>query len=310
MQRSDHIGKIIILLLVLVIVAQVYFFDEAFELVLWWRVWTVASKLTGNLPELTWSRTFTAVAPASLYGKEGIFETGFVTRVREEKGVPCPMLFRTPLGDFWGRRKDEPMFEFLLVEQLVYRLYDHDTASVGPRDIVLDVGSHLGTFTRFALMRGARKVVGFEPDPGSISCFKRTFAEELQDGKVVLVEAAAWESPGTLQFEVHDLWSAHSNISKEGALEVKAVTIDAEVANLGLASVDFIKMDIEGAERHALRGALQTLQEFGPKMTISIYHREDDPEVIPEIVLGAQPAYRMVSSRGHWGGILYVSLPK
>ena len=49
------------------------------------------------------------------------------------------------------------MFEFLLVEQLVYRLYDHDTASFGPRDIVLDVGSHLGTFTRFALMRGPRK---------------------------------------------------------------------------------------------------------------------------------------------------------
>ena len=79
---------------------------------------------------------------------------------------------------------------------------------------------------------------------------------------------------------------------------------------MGLASVDFIKMDIESAERHAVRGALQTLQEFGPKMTISIYHREDDPEVILEIVLGAQLAYRMVSSGGHWGGILYVSLPK
>ena len=151
-------------------------------------------------------------------------------------------------------------------------------------------------------MRGARKVVGFEPDPGSISCFKRTFAGELQDGKVVLVEAAAWESTGTLQFEVHDVWSAASSVSKEGALEVKAVTIDAEVANLGLASVDFIKMDIEGAERHALRGALQTLQEFGPKMTIAIYHLEDDREVIPEIVLGAQPAYRMVSTEGDWGG--------
>ena len=101
-----------------------------------------------------------------------------------------------------------------------------------------------------------------------------------------------------------------ASVSKEGALEVKAVTIDAEVANLGLASVDFIKMDIEGAERHALRGALQTLQEFGPKMTIAIYHLEDDREVIPEIVLGAQPAYRMVSTEGDWGGILYVSLPK
>ena len=151
MQRSDHIGKIIILLLVLVIGAQAYFFDEAFELVLWWRVRTVASKLIGNLPELTWSQTFTAVAPASLYGKEGIFETGFVTRVREEKGVPCPMLFRTPLGDFWGRRQDEPMFEFLLIEQLVYRLYDHDTASVGPRDIVLDVGEPPGHIHSFCI---------------------------------------------------------------------------------------------------------------------------------------------------------------
>ncbi len=310
MRHSDHIGKVVILLLLVVVAAQAYVFDEAYQLVVWWRISTIVSKLMGHLPELTWSETYTAVVPATLYGKQGIFETGFVTRVREEKGVPCPVLFRTPIGDFWGKRKDEPMLEFLLVEQLVYRLYDQDTASVGPRDIVLDVGSHLGTFTRFALMRGARKVVGFDPDPGSISCFKRTFAQELQDGKVVLVDAAAWESAGTLQFEVHDLWSAQSNVSTEGALEVKAVTIDATVAKLGLASVDFIKMDIEGAERNALRGALQTLQEFGPKMTISIYHREDDPEVIPEIVLGARPGYEMTSSAGQWGGILYVSLPK
>ena len=124
------------------------------------------------------------------------------------------------------------------------------------------------------------------------------------------MEAAAWESPGTLQFEVHDRYSTHSKVSQGGALEVRAVTIDAEVAKLGLESVDFIKMDIEGAERNALRGALHTLQELGPKMTIAIYHREDDPEVIPAIVLGAQPAYRMVSTEGDWAGVLYASLPK
>ena len=216
--NSDNIGKVVILVLLVVIVAQAYVFDEAYQLVVWWRISTVVSKLTGNLPELTWSETYTAVVPATLYGKEGIYETGFVTRVKEENGVPCPTLYATPLGEFWGKRTDEPLLEFLLVEQLAYRLYDHDTASVGPRDIVLDVGSHLGTFTRFALGRGARKVVGFEPDPGSFRCFKRTFAEELRTGQVVLVEAAAWESPGTLKFEVQDLWSAHSGVSQKGTL--------------------------------------------------------------------------------------------
>ena len=91
---------------------------------------------------------------------------------------------------------------------------------------------------------------------------------------------------------------------------MKAVTIDAVVAELGLPSVDFIKMDIEGAERNALRGARRVLKEFGPKMAVSIYHREDDPEVIPEVVLGARPGYEIVTTAGAWAGILYASVPK
>ena len=116
--------------------------------------------------------------------------------------------------------------------------------------------------------------------------------------------------PGHYNSEIRDLYGTHSSVSKEGNLEVRAVTIDAEVTNLGLPSVYFIKMDIEGAERNALRGAQRVLQEFGPKMTVSIYHREDDPEVIPEIVLGARPAYQIVTSEGNWGGILYASVTK
>ena len=59
-------------------------------------------------------------------------------------------------------------------------------------DVVIDVGADLGTFTRIALQRGARLVIAVEPDPVNAACFLRAFAKEIADGRVRLVEAAAW----------------------------------------------------------------------------------------------------------------------
>jgi FkbM family methyltransferase len=47
-------------------------------------------------------------------------------------------------------------------------------------DVVIDVGGHLGTFTRFALDHGARQVVGLEPEPRNVACFRRTFDREIR----------------------------------------------------------------------------------------------------------------------------------
>ena len=173
-------------------------------------------------------------------------------------------------------------------------------------DIVLDIGSHLGTFTHFALKKGAQQVVAFEPEPTNISCFKRTFAGELRNGKVALVEAAAWHSSDTLRFQRNELsynghvkdqgWSNATAIKVDDFL-VQAVTIDDQVEKLGLNKVDLIKMDIEGAERHALAGAKETLKNFAPKLVLCTYHRADDPMVIPEIVLGVRSTYQMLKSR-------------
>ena len=48
MRHSDHIGKVVILLLLVVVVAQAYVFDESYQLVVWWRIPTIVSKLTGH----------------------------------------------------------------------------------------------------------------------------------------------------------------------------------------------------------------------------------------------------------------------
>jgi FkbM family methyltransferase len=302
MRFSGRKAKIIIILLALLVAGEVYLLFVRSDI--GWRAKVIAQKTIGGIPELTWSQTFTVIIPPFLYGEDGAYRTGFITRVKVEEQGPCPVLWKTPIGEIWGRLEDEAALELLLAEQLIEREYDHELASVAPGDIVLDIGSHLGTFTQFALKKGARKVVGFEPEPVNNSCFKRTFAREIRSGTVALVEAAAWHSSDTLRFQrnapatgrvKNQGWSNEWDSSAE-EFEVQAVTIDDQVETLGLNQVDLIKMDIEGAERHALAGATETLKNSGPKMILCIYHRADDPVVIPEIVLGARSNYQMLKS--------------
>jgi len=65
------------------------------------------------------------------------------------------------------------------------------------------------------------------------------------------------------------------------------------VSELKLERVDFIKMDIEGAERRALAGAYSTLKKYRPRLAIAAYHLPDDPEIIPRVVNSTWSGYRM-----------------
>ena len=70
-------------------------------------------------------------------------------------------------------------------------------------------------------------------------------------------------------------------------------TIDKMVAELKLDRVDYVKMDIEGAEQRALTGGLATLSRFHPRLSLSAYHMPDDPVKIPQIVKQAWSGYTM-----------------
>ena len=224
---------------------------------------------------------------------------GSVTVARSDGEDPCQVLWETPMGSFWGRSTDGKILKFLVIEQLQRRIYQNDVVDVSAGDVVLDVGSHLGTFTRAALDRGAKTVVAFDPDPINTTCFKRTFQQELADRRVILVEAAVWKTSDTLTFEVSVSGTWNSGIGKVtegGTLEVRAVTIDETVEDLGLGRIDFVKMDIEGGERHALAGGRRSLARFAPRMALCIYHLPDDRFVLEKLSLDVQPDYRVVKT--------------
>ena len=86
---------------------------------------------------------------------------------------------------------------------------------------------------------------------------------------------------------------------------VEITTVDAFVRDQRLARVDFIKADIEGYERHMLRGARETLARFAPKLALCTYHFPDDPEVLETLIKEANPAYEVVQKRKK----LYAAVP-
>jgi len=216
--------------------------------------------------------------------------------MKETQTGPCPVLWQTPFGDLWADWENEATLEMLVDEQQERRFYQNDNVAVEPGDVVVDIGGHLGTFTAAALQKGAAQVVVFEPDPANIVCLEQSFADEIRQGRVHLVEAAAWHEPGILRFR-SDENTVMSRVEASGDLEVRATTVDIEVNRLGLDQLDFLKMDIEGAERHALAGARETLAHFAPSMAICVYHKLDDPEVVAEVVLDARPDYTTYKTR-------------
>ena len=259
------------------------------------RVWFLELKFRGDLPQISWRETIRRVGPS--WPRRTRFD---VVQAMGKGEAPCPVLWKTPLGRFWGTERDGRELDLLMLEQAGGDIYEQGRVSVHDSDVVIDVGAHLGTFTRIALQHGARLVVAIEPDPVNAACFNRTFADEIAEQRVRLVEAAAWHSPGSLQFEVGGASQTGHVASSHAAksVAVRAVTLDGLVAELALGRVDFIKMDIEGAERHALGGARKLLSTHQPRLAICIYHTPDDPDVVPRVIREANASYQSFTRRG------------
>lgn len=264
------------------------------------RAQLVTWKVTGQLPYLPWGDLLRTITPQRWRALVAFpsLPPAFDAMKNTHADGPCPVLWDTALGPFWGRDSDGLVL-YSTINGIVFgRERESPTVAVQANDVVLDVGSHVGTFTRYALRRGARLVVAFEPEPTNIACFKKNFHDELDQGRVILVDAAAWEKSGVLQFSSGDdglSWSFSAvpvlQLKNASTFAVTATTLDDTVEQLKLNRVDFIKMNIEGSERHALQGARRTLMRFEPRMDISIHHLQDDVKTIPQLVHEIRPGY-------------------
>jgi FkbM family methyltransferase len=205
---------------------------------------------------------------------------------------------QTAAGQFWMPQRDVNRTSFVFLEE-EHGIYGFGDYRVGPGDVVLDCGANVGAFARRCLKAGASKVICIDPSPESVECLRRNFSTEIGDGRVVVCPIGVWNTDDWLELTVSDSYSVADTVVLQGpglrrsGQKVRLTTIDKLVAEQQLSRVDFIKMDIEGAERQALEGARDTVARFRPKLAIALEHRPDDLRDIPALIVRQWPSARV-----------------
>jgi FkbM family methyltransferase len=128
-------------------------------------------------------------------------------------------------------------------------------------------------------------IYGFEPNLNSSTM--DTVRSLVKDTVIInLYAEALWSKRTSLPFYKNSENLQGARVVSESSgyqelVEIPAISIDEFVAEQKLQKVDYIKLDVEGAELDVLHGAINTLQRDRPQLAICIYHKKEHLFKIP-----------------------------
>lgn len=188
------------------------------------------------------------------------------------------------------------------------RLDDIETTSSAREEVWTDIlsavdihtAADLGAYTGDSLRELSRHApqltdaLCMEPDKRSFR--KLTQYAEESAGRGVQVhplQAAAWSSDTVLTF--HDTGNRNASLlavpqSRERLREVCARSLDSAWGDIQpQRRLDYIKYDVEGAEREALLGSREVMRAYHPRLLVSVYHKSTDLWELPLLVRELYP---------------------
>jgi FkbM family methyltransferase len=163
------------------------------------------------------------------------------------------------------------------VEEEIY--YPRDLVDLSDDDVFVDCGAYDGDTVRAFIDHAKgrfKRIYAFEADQSNFRRL-RDFAARAPEGirnRLVCSDAALADRRGWLFFS--ETATAASAVAKQG-VRVRAVTLDEELAE----APTWIKMDIEGSEPAALRGAQRIIANHAPILSICVYHSQNHLWDIP-----------------------------
>lgn len=172
--------------------------------------------------------------------------------------------------------------QFAFPEPVSHEIYfPNDLLALSARETFVDCGAFDGDTLRSFL--GAvdgefEAAIGFEPDPQNFASLQ-AWAGDQTDAVRAKIEVAPYaiaDVAGTLRFAADG--TEASSVREGGEIEVQATTLDRY---FGERRVTYLKMDIEGAELSALRGAARLIARERPVLAVCIYHQQSHIWEIP-----------------------------
>ncbi len=203
------------------------------------------------------------------------------------------------------RFKKEKLLLFSFCEQERYKqqYFEKNIINFSQDEVFVDGGCY-DFSTSLELMKRCKvkKIYAFEPDEENIGKIKQQMGRNT-NCDVVLIKKGLWDKTDTLIFSATgDMESCI--IEENGLLESNNDVVKVQVTAMDEVikdRVSFIKMDIEGAELRALRGAKYLIQKYKPKLAISIYHKPEDIIDIPNYIVDLVPEYKFYIRQYSYG---------
>jgi len=173
------------------------------------------------------------------------------------------------------------------VEHTIY--FPPDLCSLVADEVFVDCGAYDGdTLVSFLAQPkpGFKRIVAFEPDPGSFARLSQKVAELPAKDSIAIHQLATGAENGAVWFTGDGTPAASVGT---GAMRVDCVKLDDALDD---EAPTYIKMDIEGAELDAIEGARQIISRHSPVLTVCSYHKQDHVWKIPRLIHSINPEYR------------------
>ncbi len=168
-------------------------------------------------------------------------------------------------------------------------------------EIYIDAGAYDGdSIIQFVKKNpDFKKIYAFEADKKNYDNLKRSYIYQAFKEKINIFNQGIWD-----KYEIVKFYE-NMGVSSSAVCEAKFDKNDGTIKNAKIKSVEFvsldkaiiepitfIKMDIEGSEMRALKGAKQIITTYKPKLAICIYHKLDDLWRIPQYIHSLVPEYK------------------